>query len=471
MKAIRNIQFLGYTLFALLTIAALWLYKERVLYVDSAYYAFNMLNEGHPVAEHNRYALYIYQLLPWAMMKAGFAVSIVLRTYSVSHILLHIIAFIILLRIRQPLLALILLIMQIIGYRECFFLTVNETALAISATLTLAGCLSYFKTKQTPVYLQFISYITCIGIGFFSHPMAMIIIPFVIAYHWINQGNFNNDLKQILILFLSLIVVFICKKLISKESGYENDLFAQLGNTTQILSNLKDVYSFKFFTGEFKLQAYFFSIYIMPTALAVYCIFRYIREKQYRQLAFYLLSIISFWFIIIIFFNRGDGNIFMEKNFTPWILVAIYPLKDLLKIDGEYLKTSQLIVFVAIIGYSIFGVLKVTPMYQKRMYLMDDLITVKNEGKSKLILQDSMVNHEEWLGIWALPYESILLSKVKKLPPVTAKIYHNEKQINKELYRKDIFIGADFIPVLPDTFLIRNPELRPKQDLYHPIKF
>ena len=102
---------------------------------------------------------------------------------------------------------------------------------------------------------------------------------------------------------------------------------------------------------------------------------------------------------------------------------------------------------------------------------MDQLITVKNQGYSRLILQDSTVNHDEWLGIWALPYESILLSKVKNIPVVTAKIYHNEESINKELYRKDIFIGADFIPVLPDTFLIKNPVLRPKQDLYHPIKF
>lgn len=455
----------------MLSIAALWLYKERVLYVDSAYYAFNMFNEGHPVAEHNRYALYLYQLVPWAMMKVGLSVSIILRAYSLSHILLHIIAFIILIRIRQPLLAGILLIMQVIGYRECFFLTVNETALAISATLTLAGFLIYFKQSQTPFYLRIIAYVSCISIAFFSHPMAMILIPFVIGYHWIKMGKIREDSKTLSTLFICIVFVFIIKKLISKESGYENDLFAQLSNTSQILLNIKVVYSFKFFTGEFKPQAYFFSIYIMPCLLALYCIYKYIDEKQFLQLTYYLCALIGFWLVIIIFFNRGDGNIFMEKNFTPWILVAIYPLKDLIKTDNHYLNSAQLITFIFIICYSLFGIVKVTPMYKKRLYLMDQLITVKNQGYSRLILQDSTVNHDEWLGIWALPYESILLSKVKNIPVVTAKIYHNEESINKELYRKDIFIGADFIPVLPDTFLIKNPVLRPKQDLYHPIKF
>ncbi|MCC6817690.1 MAG: hypothetical protein IT245_02190 [Bacteroidia bacterium] len=207
----------------------------------------------------------------------------------------------------------------------------------------------------------------------------------------------------------------------------------------------------------------------MPVIAAFISIFLYIKTKKYYQLGFYLIALISVWFIIIIFFNRGDGNIFMEKNFTPWILIAFYPLKDLLEIKNYKLNMTPFIGLSFILLFSLYGIFKVTPMYQKRLYLMDRLITSKNPGKSKIIIQDSVVNHDEWLGIWALPYETLLLSKVKGLQPITAKIYHNEDYINKELHRDDIFLGADFIPVLPSSFLLNKKIFALKTEKYWEI--
>lgn len=466
----RQINWIGYSLFFLLSLAAIVLFKERVIYVDSAYYAFNLYNEGMPVAEHNRYALYIYQLLPWLMMKLGFSVAMVLRMYSLSHVLVHLIAFVILLRLKQPKMALLLLIMQVVGYRECFFLTVNETALAISSTLLFAAYIEHFEHHKSSLTKRVLIYLILLLIALFSHPMAMILLPFVLGYHLVRYRFAKEKIRSLIPPVLVLSVVFLFRKLVSKESGYEDDLFAQLNHTAQILGNLKDIYSFKFFTGEFKPEAYFFQVYFMPVLATLLVIVLYLRKRQYLQLFYYLLSSLAFWLLIIILFNRGDGNIFMEKNFTPWILVSFYPLKDLLEQDTEKLPWATYFATLFIIVFSLYGVSRVTPMYQKRLYLMDRLICEKNEGHSKLLIQDSTVNHDEWLGIWALPYETILLSAVKKMPIVTAKIYHNEETINKELGRKDIFLGADFIPVLTTDYLIKNPKLKPLEETYHAIE-
>ncbi len=106
-------------------------------------------------------------------------------------------------------------------------------------------------------------------------------------------------------------------------------------------------------------------------------------------------------------------------------------------------------------------------MYKTRLYLMDQLITSKNPSQApKLLVQDSTVDHEKWLGIWALPYETLLLGKVKHIPNVTAKIYHNEEHINKELGRTDIFLGADFIPVLPATYLLNQKYFKLPETTY-----
>lgn len=403
------------------------------------------------------------------MIKLNFSVSSVLQIYSLNHILLHAIPFALLLRIKQYRLALLLILMQIISYRECFYLTVNETALAISSSVLLAGLLRHYSNHNKNNFLQFIYYFLCISIAFFSHPMAMILIPFVIGFHFIlDRKNFNK--KTLIGIILCGIVALGLKKYFSTSSGYEDNLFSQLNRTFEILANLRDVYSFKFFFGELRLNSYLFSIYIIPLVLMVAIVVAHIKRNKTIELVYYLCTCIGFWFIIIVFFNQGDGNIFMEKNFTPWVFTSLYPIVYLFDFNKKLEFNTISSISVIIVLYSFWGIYKITPMYTNRLNQMTELITTKNpDNHRKLIIQDSTVNHDIWLGIWALPYETILLSKDKKMPSTTAKIYHNEESINKELNRKDIFLGADFIPVLPENYLIKYKGFHIPDQKYHPI--
>lgn len=194
------------------------------------------------------------------------------------------------------------------------------------------------------------------------------------------------------------------------------------------------------------------------------------KQKLWLQLTYYVLCSVGFWLLIIIFFNRGDGTIFMEKNFTPWIFVALYPLTFLIKLQDTKIQWPVISGIAIIYLVSLIGIFQVKDMYQKRLYLMDQLIIQKAEGHSKLLIQDSTVNHEEWLGVWALPYETLLLSKVKGIPDVSARIYKNDSTINKELHRTDIFLGADFIPVLPASYLLNKSVFRLKDEKYYAIE-
>lgn len=463
----NRIQWIGSILFTALGIASLLLYKERVLYLDSAYYAFNMINEGHPAAEHNRYAMYIYQFIPWLMLKLQVPIPAILKVFSLCHILVHALVFALLLRLRQYGLAALLAIMQVLSYRECFFLAVNETALAISAALMLAGLLNHYQAARI-AFMQVFWYLLCILVGLFSHPMAMVLVPFVVIYHFIGHPPGNRSKPAILI--AGFILLFLVKKFTSHASSYESDLYAQLKSSFDILSHLDQVYSFNFFFGQFKTNAYFFNIYFIPLSLAVLGSWKLWRIGQHRLLIFYLLSLVGSWLLIVILFNRGDGNMFMEKNFTPWVMIAMYPWTHLLNYEKGQMPAVPSVVYVLIIGYSIFGISRVTPMYHKRQELMQQLITERNPAKApKLLMQDSAVDHEKWLAVWALPYETLLLGKVLDVPNVTARVYRNEASVNKELGRADIFLGADFIPPLPATYLLNQRYFKLEEKPYLPI--
>jgi hypothetical protein len=470
-KSMNQVRWVGTFIFALLGIASIVFYRERVLYLDSAYYAFSMINKELPTAEHNRFALYLYQLVPWLMLKLKCSIPTVLIAFSISHTLLHALVFYILLKIRQPKMAALLAIMQVIAYRECFFLTVNETALAMSATLLLAGLLNYFRQRQVHPGYEMSLYFICIVVAVFSHPMAIILISFILVYHILLNRRQALRKNSLGLLASQFVLIIIIKKAAGQSSGYEDNLFAQLNNTRSIMANLGEVNSFNFFFGHLKTNSYFFRIYILPLALGVICLFKLLKNRQYALTLFYMFSSIGFWFLIIIFFNRGDGTIFMEKNFTPWILVTLYPLTHLLNLHDPRLQPSASFVYLGIVIYSFWGISRVTPMYKNRLYLMDQLITVNNPAQApKLLVQDSLVNHETWLGIWALPYETLLLAKVKHIPNVTARIYRNEETVNKELHRTDIFLGADFIPVLPASYLLNQKYFALPEERYVEVR-
>lgn len=464
---------IGFALFLFLCLLSVLWYKERVLYLDSAYYAFNLINTEFPAAEHNRYALWIYQLIPWGLLKTGFGIPMVLRAYSLSHILIHFLAFCTLAGMKRYGLAALLALLQVLSYRECFFLTVNETALAITASLMLAASLEHYgSTAENNVrksIVQSAVYFLCIFTALFSHPTAMLMIPFVLVYHLFMHLREAGHRRAFAIALGEFITGVAVKFLSGKKSGYEDDLFAQLGRTGEILSGLSDVYSFRFFFGDLKLNSPFFHIYIIPMLLSVVALYGLIRQKRFLLTGFYLLSSAGIWLLIAVMFNRGDGTIFMEKNFTPWVFVALYPLAFFAP-AGRY-RLASAVVYLSVILYSFYGIAQVRPMYAKRLWLMDRLITERNPaGAPKLIVQDSTVNHEEWLGIWALPYETLLMSKVKGIPNTTARIYRNEEHINKELQRDDIFLGADFIPVLPDTVLLNRKYFRLEKGTYRAVE-
>ncbi len=453
---------LGLLIFTFCIIGSIYFYKERVIYIDSAYYVFNMINNGIPNAEHNRYALFLYQLIPWALLKLNFSIPLILKTFSFSHILIHAIAFSILVKIKQNKIALLMALMQIICYRECFYLCVNETSLAISSSLLLSGLLRYSKESKNQFIIGLLSFV-CIIIAIFSHPMASVIIPFVLAYYVLSNSIINKPI--IAICFGSFIAVLLIKFLASSSSTYETVLYEQIKNSASIISNIKEVYSFKYFAGGFNIKSNFIQLYTVPLIAFVFGIVYNYSKKKYLLTTFVLLSNIGLWLITIILFNRGDGNMFMEKNFAPWILMSIYPL-----IDVNFQINKLKVLSFLILAYSInsmYGIYEASKPYNTR-YKMIENILVKESKKNhhKLIIQDSLVNHDIWLGTWALPYETLLMGKVLKIPNSSIRINKNEKSINKELQRTDLFLGADFIPPLPAAYLLNQKYFKLPEEKY-----
>jgi hypothetical protein len=458
---------LGLFIFVFTIIGALYFYRERVIYIDSAYYVFNLINNGIPNAEHNRYALFLYQIIPWALLKLNFSIPLILKAFSFSHILIHAIAFSILVKIKQNKIAILLALMQIICYRECFYLSVNETSLAITASLLLSGLLRYSEARKN-IFLSGLLFFACIFIAILSHPMALLIIPFVLFYFTISSSVINKSI--IATCFSSFLIVIVIKYFISSSSSYETELYDQIKKSSDIILNLPNIYSFKYFAGGLNFNSNFIQLYFIPLLGFIVSIIYYFSIKRYLLASFLIAGNIGLWLIIIILFNRGDGNMFMEKNFAPWILISLYPFID---IQIQKNKSKMLLHFLIVVYSinSILGIYEASKPYTKRYEIIENILVSESKtNRHKLIIQDSLVNHDIWLGTWALPYETLLMSKVLEIPNSSIRIYKNEESINKEINRTDLFLGADFIPPLPASYLLNQKYFKLFEEKYIAIK-
>jgi hypothetical protein len=295
--------------------------------------------------------------------------------------------------------------------------------------------------------------------------MAMLIIPFLLVYHILIFSKVKAMKTILFACLLEFAIIVVIKKFISKESSYEIELYQQIINSPDIIKNLFEVYSFKYFAGGFNLNSNFIQLYFIPLLCLISSIIYFVIQKKYWLGAFLITGNIGLWLVIVILFNRGDGNMFMEKNFAPWILIALFPLID---IRANRKLKNYSIVFIAIYSLnSILGIIKASQPYTYRYHLIEKILLAESKIKqNKIIIQDSLVNHDIWLGTWALPYETLLMGKVMKIPNSSIRIYKNEEIINKELNRTDLFLGADFIPPLPATYLLNQKYFKLSEQKY-----
>src|SRR5690606_38958549 len=94
-RAVRGggVRQVGLAVLAVLGVVAWRYYLERVACFDSAFFSWLMIDEQAPVSVLGRIGSWLAQLLPVAVMRLGAPLEWVLRTYSVTFIVLHVLAF------------------------------------------------------------------------------------------------------------------------------------------------------------------------------------------------------------------------------------------------------------------------------------------------------------------------------------------------------------------------------------------
>lgn len=334
---------LGHVSFLLLFLASTYFYKERILFADTAYQFFKIINYEKLFVEANRYGAILPAFPLLLAIKLGMSLKLLTIVYSVSFIGLYYLVFLVcayLLRNMAAALAVVFTLILCIS--QSFFHPVTETHQSLVYSVLLFAVLQH-PTFRFPL-LQFLVATLVITLAFLAHPVAVYPMVFIIGYVALDKRQLRSVLPYALLFVAAGLA--LAKVLLTQEDSYEGRFFSELLSAPSNMLSLPQAYSLRFFIT--RIPHLYLWVIVMEFVLIIYLYFR----KEYLKLAWQVGVLGIFMLITILTYNKGDSDLMMERAFMPLALFVSIPfLKDFIGTLPKY-KTLKLVGLALIMVFS-----------------------------------------------------------------------------------------------------------------------
>ena len=428
---------LGHLSFLVLLIASVYFYKERILFADSAFQFFKIVNFEKINVEAYRYGAILPELPVLFAMKLGFSLKLLIITYSVAFIGLYYLIFLLCIKLLKNTSAgLSIILILIMCVSESFFYPVTETQQCLVFSVLFFAILQYPSFKSSLVQLLFA--FSVILISFFTHPVALYTLTFLIGYNAIDKKQLRTIKPYILILTVAGLAV--AKVMLTDENSYEGKFFSELLNSPSIILDLPKAYSKKFFFDRIS------GLYLGVAVLELILILHLILKKEYLKL-FWQLGISGFFLIVtLLTYNKGDSDMLMERAFMPLaLLVSIPLLKEMLENNNQY-RMLKLTFLTLIIVVSLNRINTQGKVFRERTRFNQELMakTAKLPNRKFIIASNELQKHH--YTYWSHSFETLILSSITaNIPTQTIYPANDTSQLTKYTENaNNLFLGADF---------------------------
>jgi len=428
---------IGYVFFALLFLFSIYFYKERILFSDSVFQFFKIINFEKINVEASRYGAIIPEFPVLLGIKLNLNLKLLTILYSVSFIVLYFLIFTIctyLLKNIKAGFAVILVLTLCIS--QSFFHPVTETHQSLVYSVLLFAILSYenFNSKLLKYGLSVLS----IGLAFYSHPVALYSVVFVIGYVAIDRKQLKSNEPYILLVLI--VGMALTKVIMTSENSYEGKFFAELLNSPTILFDLYKASSSKFFIS--RLNGLYFWLAILELILLI----KLIRNNQLLKLAWHLTITVFFMLITLITYHKGDANMLMERAFMPLALFISIPFLNEVATDKKKYLSAKMILLVIVVGSGLIRIYNQGLEFKTRTEFNQNLLkkTAKFPNRKFIVSKTELDKHV--ITFWSNSFESLILSSIDKNVP-TQTVFPSNQIDALTKYTKNansVFLGADF---------------------------
>ncbi len=285
-------------------------YLERVACFDSAFFSWQMLNERSPVSVLGRYGSWLAQLLPVALIRLDAPLEMVLRAYSVSFILLHLIVFLLLaVVLREGRAAMALPICLTAGFHYMFYYGISELYQGLVLSLLLWALLHrLFRAEGRMARVAWFSAALLLNIWISSyHQLLVFPLLFILGVELAKEGRWMQ--RQWWVAVALLLGWYVLRINVFTESGYENSRLITMGEVWASVLHIHTFSSTKYLVG---VVAKFKAFHLLCLAVAALALWR----KAWWRLAWTVGFSMGFLCLALIV-DRDSRSPIINENYYP----------------------------------------------------------------------------------------------------------------------------------------------------------
>jgi hypothetical protein len=231
---------IGLVLFAFHGFLALRFYLERTATADSAFFSFLLLDSGKPVEALGRYGSYLAQLLPLALIHLKAPLAVVLKSYSLSFVLLDVGVFLLLaLRLKDREAAIALPLVKTVAFHYTFYYGISELNQGLTLMVLIWALLKRLLDRDERRMGTGLVILALTVWSSFYHQLLVFPLAFVLALECVRLRLWRD--RGFWITTLVLLGWFAVRILLFTRSSYEAQRMPSVGELVTYGSVLGDL--------------------------------------------------------------------------------------------------------------------------------------------------------------------------------------------------------------------------------------
>lgn len=429
----------GHFIFLILFFLSIFFVFERTLYADSAYFVFNIINDEFFFVAADRFGSLFPQLLVIVSVKLGCSLEVILYVFSVSYILFYYLIYnIVVYGLKNVNAGLLIALSLLFCTQRSFFMAGYDINLAVIFSVLFYAFLEWYYSKKSIALVCFGSIsILIILLAFFTHPVIVFSLLFIIAFVIIDRGLFKN--YELYLFFGFVLISAYTKTLFIEEDSYEGGFITQTGNFVECVKNFRSLYSTVFFISRLS------SLYLFIAVISFFVFCYYLLKKEYLKFLLVFFSASCYLIVVNIVFYKGDSDMMMERVYMQLMIIVLIPFFKDFYAKNHYPGYLNFLLLLMIL-VSTERIVNAGQIYRKRVEYVAGIIEhYKNEKQAKYILDKENLNNDLILVPWAFAIETLLYSSLNGIEgSKTFYLSDNPATIDYDKKDKAIFLAVPF---------------------------
>jgi len=433
LKGIANVTLI---MLGILLAGSLFFYKERMLFSDSCYNLFLIINNHNLVIAEHRYGSFITQILPYIGSKIHLPLYLLLLLYSASFNIFYLVtATVIAFRYRNYNLTILLGLYLTLFVSDSFYWPQNELHQGIT-WLFLAFAVNFNQTNL-PFSAKILLFTFSFFLAIWTHPLVSVAAFYLWIFFWVGKTFWPFTRIQSITYSTILFALCLAKQIQGMQSWYDGDHMALVSQFSfQLLKKLFTAPQFLSF-GKACVTNYWISLLLFVSGITIL-----VKQKKYLLTIWTLVFTIGYIIVICIAFWQLSTKKFYVENFYMLLtIISITPFVYYF-ISITKLKYS-VILMIIIFSIRLFYIYNAHFAFTNRIEIVKNISAKMKEKKlMKIIIpvsvpemigkyypegvkwyginEPSIVNpsiQNELIQIWGCPVESVMISELNNEKP------------------------------------------------------